>query len=135
MGKRPRAVEVDGAEPGRRRLVWRFGEIDDEGSWALSRIGRERLKVLLGHLRSFESMTVNEVFAPNSEHGKRYRVEDLPKAASDRLVEIGRDDETEIARLRCGGKPRLYGFLRENVFHVLWWDPQHAVWPTRKRNT
>jgi hypothetical protein len=133
--KEPRSLRIDAANVESRSLVWRFGHLDDDGDWCLSQIGTDALRGLLDKLKSFETMTVGEVFAPGSEHGKRYAVEDMPSQAQHRLLAIGRDDETEVARLRCGGKPRLYGLLREHVFHVLWWDPEHEVWPSTKRNT
>jgi hypothetical protein len=39
---------------------------------------------------------------------------------------------TKISRLRFGGKIRLYGFLIGNVFHMLWWDAEHQVWPAKR---
>ncbi|WP_435212520.1 hypothetical protein [Streptomyces sp. bgisy034] len=64
---------------------------------------------------------------------------DLPsglcKEALDRLVAMGRDDQTKIHRLQFTGTQRLYGFLEGNIFHVVWWDPDHEVYPTSPRNT
>lgn len=135
VGKAARSLNIDHADVMRRRLVWRFSDHDDEGQHTLSAITPAHLVGLLSKLRSFESMTLGELFAPDSEHGKTYTVESMPSEAQKRLTAIGRDDETEVARLRCSGTQRLYGFLRENVFHILWWDPEHQVWPSTKRGT
>jgi hypothetical protein len=134
-GKKPVVLDIDHEDIRRRRLVWRFNEVDRFGDWPPSSVSEPQLQDLLSKMASFESMTVGEIFAPGSEHGKTYAVEKLPRAALKRLQELERDDETELARLRCGGAPRLYGFLRDNVFHVLWWDPMHKVYPSKKRNT
>ncbi|MDX1890113.1 hypothetical protein [Mycolicibacterium sp. 050158] len=83
-------------------------------------------------------MSVAELFAPGSEEGKRYPAQELPNVdAISRLVELELDDQTEIARLRISGKRRLYGFLAEGGqdFYVLWWDPNHEIWPSTPRNT
>ncbi|MFH8892980.1 hypothetical protein [Streptomyces sp. NPDC017949] len=40
-----------------------------------------------------------------------------------------------IHRLRFQGKQRLYGFFDGNTFHVVWWDPEHQVYPSTKRKT
>lgn len=133
--KTPRALYIDDPDAGERHPVWRFADHDDEGTHTLGNLDGTGLIGLISKLRSFESMKINEIFAVGSEHGKSYPVEDLPTSVQKRLTALGRDDETEVARLRCGGKPRLYGFLRENVFHVLWWDPEHQVYPSKKRNT
>ncbi|MFI9595320.1 hypothetical protein [Nonomuraea sp. NPDC052265] len=87
-------------------------------------------------LVSFESMTINELFSKGDEPGKHYDVEALPtRQARDRLETLGFSDMTRISRLRLGGPIRLYGFLEDHCFHILWWDPTHAVWPSKKRNT
>ena len=42
-------------------------------------------------------------------------------------------DETfgdEMFRFRLGGTARLWGFRVNRTFHVVWWDPQHQVYPT-----
>lgn len=133
--KRPGSLDIDTNEISKRRPVWRFADIDLAGDWNPATITPAALTTLIDKLRSFESMTIGEIFSPGGEHGKRYDPGKMPPAARSRLTEINRDDETEIVRLRCGNKPRLYGFLREHVFHILWWDPEHQVWPTPKRNT
>ena len=133
--KRQVVLDTEHSDVQSRRLVWRFSEVDRGGDWPPSEIGGQALGGLLEKMASYESMTIGEVFCPGSEHGKKYAVDSLPPSTRKRLGEIERDDETEIARLRCGGKPRLYGFLREHVFHVVWWDAEHSVFPSKKKHT
>ena len=78
-------------------------------------------------------MTVNEAF--NGGHpGKDYDIEGIPNTeARQRLHAIGMADQTRISRLRLGGTQRLYGFLHGNVFHIVWWDPGHEIWPSARR--
>lgn len=118
-----------------RRPVWRFADLDEDGPWSLSSCDQADLPDIFAKLKAFEGMKIGEIFSPGSDHGKAYPVETLPKHALDRLTELKRDDETELVRLRFGAKKRFYGVLREHIFHVLWWDPQHAVVPSKKRNT
>lgn len=90
--------------------------------------------MIIAKLVSFEGMRVREVF-PN-DPGKHYQVEAIPnRMALERLALLNLDDQTRISRLRFMGAARLYGFLLDNVFHVVWWDPNHQVWPVEKRNT
>lgn len=68
------------------------------------------------------------------------RVKSVPasgicKDARDRLGDIERDDIDDLVEIRLGNKPRVWGVRRGHVFHVLWWDPDHTVWPTEPRNT
>ncbi|MBQ1167191.1 hypothetical protein KBZ21_55250, partial [Streptomyces sp. A73] len=63
-------------------------------------------------------------------------VADLPnKQALSRLDDLGIPDMTKIWTLRIGGAGRLWGFLVGPVFHIIWWDPDHQVWPSKKKNT
>lgn len=128
-------LDLDHPEVTRRRLVWRFQEVDVAGEWPPAEIGAAALGNLLEKMAQYESMTVGEIFKQGSQHGKRYEVPDLPSKALARLEEIKRDDEDHLYRLRCGAKPRLYGFLREHVFHVLWWDAEHTVYPAKLKHT
>lgn len=134
-GKQVRGLDLAAENVHRRRPVWRFADLDDDGPWALSACSTTDLPDIFAKLKTFESMTIGEIFSPGSDHGKSYSVETLPKHALDRLTELRRDDETELVRLRFSGKKRFYGILREHVFHVLWWDPEHEVYPSQKRNT
>jgi len=133
--KKPVVLGTDNENVRARRLVWRFNEVDFSKTWSPAHVTPAQMKDLLEKMASFETMTIGEIFAPGSQHGKKYSTDILPSPALRRLEEIERDDETEIARLRCGGAPRLYGFLREHVFHVVWWDPKHTVYPSKKKNT
>ncbi len=36
----------------------------------------------------------------------------------------------EMFRFRLSGPKRLWGFRAGRTFHVVWWDPNHAVYPT-----
>lgn len=83
-------------------------------------------------------MRCAEVFAPGNDEGVVYSVAELPnRVATDRLIDLGYDDQDDIARLRINGKRRLYGFLPGGGpdFYVLWWDPLHEIWPSTKRHT
>lgn len=134
-GKQPYEVPYDRDAVMARNVVWRFHGLDQDGRWSMANLGSARLLEVLLKLGSFEQQTIRELFYDGEEPGKHYNVENLPKESHDRLTELGREDETIIARLRLTGQQRLYGFLREHVFHVLWWDPQHEVYPSNKRHT
>lgn len=44
-------------------------------------------------------------------------------------------DETNISRLRINGEQRLYGFRRDPKFYVVFWDPEHKIWPSTLKHT
>ena len=128
--------QLPGASNSGDRPCWRFEHADNEGRWGFGGLDGDSLRGVLAFLQKFETMTLNELFHNGGYPGKDYDVEALPtQEARDCLEEAGLADQTKIWALRCGGKPRLYGFLDGNVFHIVFWDPEHEIWPSQLRNT
>jgi hypothetical protein len=117
-------------EPNRSQglVSWRLSTLDLDGLWGWRRLDEAALRELHDKLRGFESMTAGEVFGPNRGH-KHIPIENLPHAALRRLQELQLDDEDGLCELRIRGASRVWGFRRGNVIHVLWWDPDHTVFP------
>jgi len=86
------------------------------------------LRELHDKLRSLETMTAGEVLGPNRGH-KHIPIGDLPRTAVRRLQDLQLDDQDGLCELRIKGAARVWGFRRGNVIHVLWWDPDHTVFP------
>lgn len=134
MARRPVGLVVP--RPG--NLVVRWNRFDFDGPWCLARSDAVTIVELMKQIKSFESMTPKEVFDnPGTEVGKDYGDPScLPnEAARRRLDALGLMDQTNISRLRCGNKPRLYGFRVDPEFYAVFWDPEHLIWPSAKRNT
>jgi hypothetical protein len=120
------------AETSDERLCWRFRHVDHAGPWSFTTVTSEVLCAILTKLSDFESMTVSEAFRGNP--GKDYDVTEVPhRDVPGRLDAIGLGDQTRISRFELQGKWRLYGFRLDNVFHVVWWDPEHQIWPTKRK--
>ena len=132
----PHRLALPGAENSDARICWRFCHVDHDGPWGFGKVDAPMLRDILDKLAHFESMTINELFNFSSYPGTDYDVASLPTtAALDRLEEIGLSDMTKIHRLRLRGERRLYGFLVGHVFHVVWWDPNHEIWPSKLKHT
>lgn len=127
---------LPGSDNSGERLCWRFEHVDNDGPWGFVGLQADAISGLLAQLVQFEKMTVNEAFHRGDYPGKCYDLEALPNArALERLEERQLADQDKIWRLRIGGTGRLYGFLADNVFHVVFWDPDHEIWPSQLRNT
>lgn len=51
--------------------------------------------------------------------------------AQRRLGELKHDEQFEtLVRFRVDQKKRLWGYEVDGVFYLLWWDPEHKVYPT-----
>lgn len=59
----------------------------------------------------------------------------VSKDAKQRLREIGLDDRDTLFSFRLSGKQRLWGYREEAVLYILWWDPEHTVYPVAKKHT
>lgn len=116
-------------------MVWSFRDYDTDGPYCLTSASLGQFVRIIAKLRDFEGMSFRALQGGSGQHFKRYQLETLAKQACKRLAQINHDDEDCICRLRLGGRERLYGFLRGNVFEILWWDPDHAVCPSHLKNT
>lgn len=117
-------------------MCWRFEHVDHEGPWGFSKLSGDDLCALLRKLRDFERMSVPALLHQSGGLAKSYDLEKLPnKQAKERLEHLRLADQTSISRLRINGPGRLYGFIDKNVFHVVFWDPEHLIWPSSKKHT
>jgi hypothetical protein len=119
------------------RMSWRFGFVDHEGPWSFEEVSAPEFCSVLRKLRDLESMTVSEVFSGSGQPGKDYTISEIPNGAAYlRLEEMGLADMTKMSALRLGGESRLWGFRHDrSIFYIVWWDPRHEIWPSRKKHT
>ena len=108
-------------------LRFRFNLTDIDGPWCLTKVTQSDHRDILTKLKEFEGMKVGEVF--KGYPGKDYDSVSNP-VANKRLLELL--DTTEISRLRIGSMGRLYGVRENDTFSILWWDPDHQVYPLSK---
>lgn len=113
------------------RLSWRFSSLDFDGPWGWASADLATLRQVHQKLCHFEKRTGAEVFGPNVGH-KMIAPDHLPKKASRRLGELGVDDTDKLCELRLTGKQRVWGLRQENIIHLLWWDPEHTVFASRR---
>lgn len=128
------AATLPGSGNSDQRISWRFQHFDWDGSWPFYDL--VDFREVEAALRQFETMTINGIFHSGSGKGKKYEVARIPcRDALERLEALKLSDQDEIHRLDLGGKKRLYGFLVGNVFHIVFWDPEHQIWPSPKKHT
>jgi hypothetical protein len=114
------------------RPLWKFGGIDMEGQWGWRTASAQQIEGILGRCCSFESMTWREIEQKRGKHRPHNHpmpISQISRDAQARLRTIERDDEDGLYSLRINNLSRIWGFRRGHVFHVLWWDPDHTVYP------
>jgi hypothetical protein len=127
--KQPR-LETGAARTG--RPVWRVGRTDFNGPWCPKRMAQANLVDILEKLKLFENSTW-----PDIERGGSHfiTVNRVIKEAQERLRILRLDDTDELFSLRLSGTERLWGLRYNDVFSLLWWDPDHEICPALKKHT
>lgn len=122
----------------REKLVrWTVSELDDNSGiegcrWNLT--SKEAIE-LLTFLDTVSKKTWKECLAETVMSGGKKRarnhdheVSELGKAAQNRIKQLSEAEE-RIFRFRLSNKTRLWGFRSGDLFRVLWYDPEHKVYP------
>lgn len=131
----PDNVGIEDDEPWHRQPVWRFGYLDSEAPSAASTLSVKDYATFHAALASFELQKCSEIWGNPSNGCKKYDVATAHENITSRLTAIERDDETALHTLRVTGAFRVYGIMRQNVYHVLWIDRDHEMWPAPLKNT
>lgn len=110
-------------------VVWRFSAADSGGKWRWLAIDDKNLREFATRLPSFETSDYRDRRELWSIHPQT----SLSKDAKDRLLEISRDDEERLISFHVGNRERVWCTEHNGIMCVLWWDPNHEVYPTAKR--
>lgn len=118
-----------------RKPAWRLTNLEMEGPYGWGKVDRDTLDYIRGKLRNFESMSLIEIFIKARKQNHSAKVHLIALEAQKRLQELRLYDVDRIHCLRFSGKQRVGGFITENVVNLLWWDPEHQVFPSAKKHT
>ena len=83
-------------------------------------------------MRDFETMTWGEILG---RHHHAIAVNDIIKPAQNRLEQLGHDDQAELVSFRLSNIERIWAIRSGEQAFLLWWDPNHEIYPSRLRNT
>lgn len=130
-GKEPRiAVSTDGSS----HPVWRLNHMDWDGPWCPSGCKDAGVRGIMEKLANLESMSWTEIQSGTGSH--LVGVDGIIKQARERIFALNKQQWADnLFSIRLSNKERLWGFLRLGIFHVFWWDPEHQVYPSKKKNT
>lgn len=103
-------------------------------AWQFKPSGQEAVK-LIEFLCEITGSSWREIEAMMSGGRRKHHSQELKsitrKAKKDaERQELAETFGDELFRFRLGSKRRLWGFRRDRTFHVIWWDPEHKVYPT-----
>ncbi|MDR0625940.1 MAG: hypothetical protein LBG11_01560 [Bifidobacteriaceae bacterium] len=123
-------------EDGGRPFAWSAQYIDQsapaiQGSWALKSKQAQRVFKLLDDLGGRTWSEVHQIVidghrAHHSEAASGLAVREVRDWFADAQIE-------EAFRLRVAATERIWGFVENQVFHIVWFDPDHRGHPVSKR--
>lgn len=118
-----------------RNPSWRISRIELSDPYGWHELDFVTVIHIKGKLSNFETMTWREILLDAKKQNHFISVDKLSKKAQDRLIETNQDDVEELLSLRLGGKERIWGVLEQGTLNLLWWDPNHQICVSTKKNT
>lgn len=116
---------------------------DQKPSWNFSKCDLEHTKwtirnsdiffEIIPKLISFEQRKWGDIIS-DKKHNHWISYEKLSKEAQDRLIEIKLYYDA-LFSLRLTGTMRLFGYIENGIFYIIWYDPNHEVCPALKKHT
>jgi len=131
-----------GANPGsifNTVMTWTDASADCDGAWESGTPRQWQVEcweqTILPKLTEWQKLTWAEIDGFTTGGKDRHKmhhsmeVDILADEAIYRLIEIEKHGDT-IFRFRLGSKRRLWGFRILSEFELVWYDPNHEIYPT-----
>lgn len=123
------------------KIVWCFDMIDRSGRFAFD-LEREEFqhKNFLQKMIAYSNMTWSDVKKQTHDDGKSKHhflsIDSLSKEAIDRIkFKKLQEYSDSIFSFAFQNKLRIVGIRINECFHVLWYDSEHEICPSKKKNT
>lgn len=111
---------------------WSFSKCDlEHEKWSLKK--SDIFSEIIPKLISFEKRKWSDIVSDN-KHNHWIGCEKLSREAQKRLDEIKIYYES-LFSLRLNGTLRLFGYIENGIFYIIWYDPDHEVCPASKKHT
>ncbi|MGK7944954.1 MAG: hypothetical protein AB4058_10850 [Microcystaceae cyanobacterium] len=114
---------------------WRVSKIQVVDPFGWHTLDGVKLEYVRAKLSHFESMIWREILLDSKKQNHTVSVDKISKTAQDHLRDIGLDDLEKLTSLHLSGEERVWGFIIQGVMNLLWWDPNHQVYPSHKKHT
>lgn len=129
--KKPVSVPIVSTQT--KKLVWKVARIDDNSPWGWNQITcPDFLRNIWDKMRNFETMTWSEILGRNHH---AIAVNDIIQPAQNRLEQLGYDDQAELVSFRLSNTERIWAIRSGEEAFLLWWDPNHEIYPSALKHT
>lgn len=111
--------------------------MDMEGQWSCASIDGPTLLSVRDKLLHYEKQKWSQSAGSGSSGTlKRIPVADCRPAVKKRFTELGLDHvDDALWEFRLAGELRVWGVRADDVCYIVWWDPDHTVYPAKKKHT
>ena len=113
---------------------WNFSICDFEHeAWSL-KTSKDIYSEVIDKLVSFENMRWKDIIVRDKDKNHWITCDKLSKPAQKRI----RDKQweySELFSLRLSGKLRLFGYIENGIFNIIWYDKNHEICPSPKKHT
>ncbi len=121
--------------------IWVFDKIDRDGKFAFSPDRKDFDSLdFLNKMIYYSRMTWADIKQQTHDQGKsKHHTLDYPglsKQAKDRIEKLKLDSDIDsFFSFAFNNLLRIIGIREGVLFHVLWYDPKHEVFPSTRRHT
>jgi len=111
---------------------FRAEQMDRGGPWRWDHFNPSQIQEVFQKIFESQKLTWQD-FRNNGSHLVDRK--DLCSEAQKRLTQLQKEDLDQLFSLRLTGRRRIWGIKEGNILWLLWWDPNHEVCPSPKKNT
>lgn len=142
-GKKTNSYEIVdkiSQEYDKTKCIWTFDRIDKDGEFAFDTSRKDfDSKFVFEKMIAYNSMTWAKIKNQTHDKGKskHHYIKDtknLSKVCQDRIKKMELYEETDnLFSFALNNKIRIFGLVQSGIFHVLWYDPNHEIYPSHKK--
>jgi hypothetical protein len=114
------------------KASWRLRSVQTVDPYGWHELELQELLELRTKLSSFESMTWNEIFVEGKKRNHDIPVAKLKCDNARRWMLRNMPDQPTLWTLRLSGAERVWGVFSGGSYQIVFWDPEHKIYPTEK---
>ncbi|MGL6564829.1 hypothetical protein [Aeromonas dhakensis] len=122
-------------------VTWCDTKADLVGSWSWGELRAwqqsEWDQIIGPPFEQFRKLTWREIDELSSDTGHKmhhgHDVGDLIVEAQERWLDLNLEEYESVFRFRIGNTGRVWGFIVQAHFHIVWWDREHSIYPTEQK--
>jgi hypothetical protein len=125
-----------------KKVIWAFDMIDNSADFAFNvqKISENGdLDTIVSKMIEYNQLTWSEIKKQTHDRSNKSKhhfldFDGMSKEAADRIHKLELEEyEDSIFSFALQNKLRVIGVRTNEVFHVVWYDPEHKFYPSKKR--